>query len=211
MRSCPFIVVQNCSLCAADYCNGHDIACTARPDGDGGIAPQCSCQQFYAGKNCEKFSKGWLGGLGSFGAAVVLFVVLKVRQHYKNKHEALKEEWEIVNAENAELRSNWEIFPQELEYEKEVAHGMYGEVWIAQFQHMRVAVKKLKSSWVAGSMQTIYRTMLTDDFEKEAEALRRLRHENIVFFYGAGYDTGVYGACASWCMVYGVWWSHCGV
>lgn len=182
---------QNCSVCAEGWCNGHEIECTSHDanDGSGNMVPKCSCQHFYAGTNCEKFAKGWLAGFGVSGAVFVLLLVLKVRQHYTSKHKELLADWQMISDENAELRSNWEIFPDDLQFKEEVAHGMYGEVWIAKYQHLTVAVKKLKSSWVAGSMQTIYRTMLTDDFEKEAEALQRLKHENIVYFYGAGYDT----------------------
>ena len=64
---------------------------------------------------------------------------------------------------------------------------MYGEVWTAKFQHFDVAVKKLKSAWVDVSMRQEDRDEMTDSFQREADALRDLRHKNIVYFYGAGH------------------------
>ena len=45
-------------------------------------------------------------------------------------------------------------------------------------KRLRATVSEMDSSAVA-------------DFDHEVRLLRRLRHRNIVFFYGAGLDTGV--------------------
>ena len=68
------------------------------------------------------------------------------------------------------------------------SEGTFGEVWLAKYQKDKdVAVKKLKQMMMELDETT------REEFEREVEFLQRLRHENIVFFYGAGQerDTGV--------------------
>lgn len=64
-----------------------------------------------------------------------------------------------------------------------VAEGAFGEVWLGRYRQGDVAVKLLRQSLV--TMST-FNSSVTSNFQKEVKILRRLRHRNVVLFYGAG-------------------------
>jgi len=58
--------------------------------------------------------------------------------------------------------------------------GGFGEVWRCKLGETTVAVKKLLSHWLEADSTT------AEEFRCEAEILKKLRHPNIVMFFGAG-------------------------
>jgi serine/threonine protein kinase len=85
--------------------------------------------------------------------------------------------------EVAQLERAWLIDESELRYIKRIdttTPGAFGEVWLAEWDERKVAVKKLRES--ARSMDE----GVIEEFEAEVRFMRTLRHRNIVFFYGAG-------------------------
>jgi len=61
-----------------------------------------------------------------------------------------------------------------------LCRGGFGEVWKCQLGETTVAVKKLLSHWLEADSST------AEEFRCEAEILKKLRHPNIVLFFGAG-------------------------
>jgi len=61
-----------------------------------------------------------------------------------------------------------------------VYRGGYGEVWKCKLGETTVAVKKILSHWLESNSST------GDEFKCEVEILKKLRHPNIVLFFGAG-------------------------
>ena len=60
------------------------------------------------------------------------------------------------------------------------SRGGFGEVWKCKMGETSVAVKKLLSHWLESDSSTAI------EFESEVEILKKLRHPNIVMFFGAG-------------------------
>ena len=61
-----------------------------------------------------------------------------------------------------------------------------------------VAVKKLKSLWAALPGGDGAREELLKSFAIESEALMELRHKNILYYYGCGFETPDGGGAVVW-------------
>jgi hypothetical protein len=85
--------------------------------------------------------------------------------------------------EVAQLERAWLIDEADLKYVHRIdtaTPGAFGEVWLAEWDERKVAVKKLRQR--ARDMDE----GVIEEFESEVRFMRTLRHRNIVFFYGAG-------------------------
>ena len=79
-----------------------------------------------------------------------------------------------------QLRRVWEVREDELELIKCVSvNSASGDVWKARWDTQVVAVKMLKSD-------RFFFEQGLEDFEKEVDFLQRMRHPNLVRFFGAG-------------------------
>eukprot|EP00041_Stephanoeca_diplocostata_P017529 m.355265 g.355265 ORF g.355265 m.355265 type:complete len:956 (+) comp20735_c1_seq2:219-3086(+) len=83
-------------------------------------------------------------------------------------------------AENIEMKRAWEISEEDLLIKEQVAAGAFGTVWHATWGHVEVAVKMLKN---------VVDSMASDDFSHEVSFMQKIRHPNLVLFYGAGVTT----------------------
>eukprot|EP01102_Stenamoeba_stenopodia_P022126 TRINITY_DN911_c0_g1_i1.p1 TRINITY_DN911_c0_g1~~TRINITY_DN911_c0_g1_i1.p1 ORF type:complete len:1329 (-),score=324.89 TRINITY_DN911_c0_g1_i1:796-4782(-) len=79
-----------------------------------------------------------------------------------------------------ELKELWNIDPAAIQWEERLASGGFGEVWRCKLGETTVAVKKLLRHWLESDSST------ADEFKCEVEVLKKLRHSNIVLFFGAG-------------------------
>jgi len=120
----------------------------------------------------------------------------KWRSELKDQKLLLEEK----DKEIMELQSLWKVSPASIEWlqllsklvalilpmyiklspDQEIYRGGYGEVWKCKMGETEVAVKKLLSYWLMTDSSTAV------EFEREAEILKKLRHPNIVLFFGAG-------------------------
>ena len=87
----------------------------------------------------------------------------------------------LDHAEDSVLRLSrvWSIRESELMLHYHIAEGGFGEVWFGEYHGHAVAVKRLRNDVTLRGLM---------DFEREIELMCTLRHEHIVFFYGAGID-----------------------
>jgi len=70
-----------------------------------------------------------------------------------------------------------EILPTELDYGSKIGKGQYGTVYVGKCRGIQVAIKKLNEQNL--DAETI------EDFRKEVNILRSIRHPNLLLFMGA--------------------------
>jgi len=78
-----------------------------------------------------------------------------------------------------EWREKWDIPYEELRFGSKLGAGAFGEVFMAEWRGVIVAVKQLTRDDDGYSLETV------EDFQKEMVLLSRLKHPNIVPFIGA--------------------------
>eukprot|EP00041_Stephanoeca_diplocostata_P027037 m.738299 g.738299 ORF g.738299 m.738299 type:complete len:965 (-) comp23099_c0_seq7:224-3118(-) len=174
--------LANCTVCPSSYCNNHGV-CTA----ENGKAT-CDCHwAFDDGATCKGVQVFVLGGV-VFSVLLVIAVaaVLLKRMRrrilsYHIRSSRYQKLLEFRDEELTELQRAWLIDPAQVQIEKKIAEGTYGEVSVGVYQNFPVAVKMIRKA-----MQEWDLKQHTDEFEREIRLLRQLRHANIVFFYGAG-------------------------
>ncbi|KAF6001173.1 hypothetical protein F1559_000404 [Cyanidiococcus yangmingshanensis] len=79
---------------------------------------------------------------------------------------------------DSEWRAKWDIPYDELQLGSKLGSGAFGEVFMAEWRGLVVAVKQLTRDDDGFSLETV------EDFQKEMVLLSRLRHPNIVPFCG---------------------------
>ena len=84
-------------------------------------------------------------------------------------------------AENIEMKRAWEILEDDLVLEHELASGGFGSVWKAKWGHIDVAVKILRTT-IEGDGEGF----ASDEFNREVSFMQKIRHPNLLTFYGAG-------------------------
>eukprot|EP00039_Didymoeca_costata_P007294 m.98301 g.98301 ORF g.98301 m.98301 type:complete len:828 (+) comp13630_c0_seq1:241-2724(+) len=156
------------------------------------VSPNCSCIEHYdqdASGNCVYnraggFSLAFVIGsvaTGLFLGIVVVLGVQSVRSIKRLKKDLDLNEMllEKSNYELSEFKMSWRIYEEEITMVNKLDEGAYGEVWKAEWDGLTVAVKQLKAvllEWNKSAMQ---------EFESEVDFICKLRHRNIVRFFGA--------------------------
>jgi len=90
-------------------------------------------------------------------------------------------EKETLYAENIEMKRAWEIGENDLVLECVLASGAFGTVWKARWGHIEVAVKKLRMP-----LDDDVGGLANEDFNREVSFMQKIRHPNLLIFYGAG-------------------------
>ncbi|XP_050736021.1 tyrosine-protein kinase SRK3-like isoform X2 [Eriocheir sinensis] len=71
-----------------------------------------------------------------------------------------------------DVRDQWEIKAEELDFEKKLGSGSFGEVWLGKMNSVLVAIKMMREG-----------KMNPEDFLAEAKVMKELRHPNILTLY----------------------------
>ena len=175
---------QNCTLCdtSEDYC--HYGECYVRKEliVRNTFERRCSCSVGFTEDRSGKcvVPTAYVSSLGVilavFVACCVAFVVNKRLKARKLKsHRQLQE---LVA-----LNQVWKINPREIVLRERIdgdSPGGFGEVYKAEYREMTVAVKKLRSEHNGVRCYA-------QEFDREIEVMRTLRHPNIVLFFGGGH------------------------
>eukprot|EP00039_Didymoeca_costata_P032191 m.37028 g.37028 ORF g.37028 m.37028 type:complete len:468 (+) comp9230_c0_seq1:155-1558(+) len=151
----------------------------------------CSCVQFYtedAQGNCEPPVTGFslavvLGGTigGLFAGILVVFLVQFMRSFKRLKQDLDLNERLLKrsNFELSEFKMSWAIEKDELRMISKLDEGTFGEVWKAEWDGILVAVKRIR----AGLLELNESAM--QEFSLEVDSICKLRHRNVVRFFGA--------------------------
>lgn len=179
---------SSCNRCVSGYCSGHG-SCQAQPvtvfSESGGLSTHieahCTCQVGYSGNRCQT---PWLiylaSGIVAAGLVTLVIVVYirRLRRRQRHQERLLKE----ASSQLATLNRVFEIQADDVTLVRRVDSdaGASGEVWMGDWCGLTVAVKVLLESRFQMSEESAL------ELEREASALKTLRHRNIVLFFGAG-------------------------
>jgi hypothetical protein len=173
---------SSCSVCSADICHSHgDCQVLANSQ------IQCQCNFGYDSRSrCKsiQLSIVLLGFIILLSVAMIAVVVLLVFRHQRYKQQQMRAFCAIQLSQKAvkDLQGAFQIDSNEITFRERVdsdSPGGFGEVWLAEYRDLPVAVKKLKQSLIEPSFER--------HFAREIEFMKTIRHTNIVLFIGVGY------------------------
>ena len=170
----------NCSICFGhEVCHGQGTC-----EVNAGQMLACQCRFGFSGVDNCRVPYYYL--LLSAGLAIIVLLLVMLLRAARRRHHQQRQfhrQLSVTRSEVAQLTSAWKIDPDELVLRSRldtVQPGAYGEVWLADYRDMPVAVKRLQT------MHLRSRSRL--EFEREVKVMRTIRHPNIVLFLGAGLE-----------------------
>eukprot|EP00055_Hartaetosiga_balthica_P016027 m.98859 g.98859 ORF g.98859 m.98859 type:complete len:1251 (-) comp9023_c2_seq2:133-3885(-) len=177
--------ILECQVCVPDYCMSGTCVVS------GFFEPSCICDIGWGGGRCQTNFLQQIS-IGVFICIVIIVALYIAYRRFKKRlakvvsYNLLQEQLlEETKGELLELEQAWSIHPDEIEYLKRIdveSPGGFGQVWLAKFSDIKVAVKQLKHDIDTISVEE------KEEFEAEIKFMRRLRNRNIVYFYGAGFQ-----------------------
>lgn len=181
--------IMNCTVCKPGTCSGGGTCDLLEPTS--GIF-SCSCNFGYSGVRCET---NWGTPVLAVSGLAVFLVILSVGYLLWKRSRTLQDlkyagglrerllEDTIEEVEN--LKQAWVIDPSELELGHRIdkgSEGAQGAVFVATYKTFTVAVKQLRTAIALMDSASL------EDFSREVDVLRIIRHRNVVLFMGAGFD-----------------------
>ena len=161
--------IYDCNVCE-DYCM-YGVCLVVQSDGQ--PQPVCKCIVGFSGSRCQ-YPTYYLITLGIIAffvfLAIGIIVPVKIWRKRKNRERVLVEHVE-------ELQGVWQISEQEVVMQERIGRGGYGEVYLAEYRNLHVAVKLLRLTTEES---------VVNEFEREIKFMQTVRHPNIVLFLGAG-------------------------
>ena len=167
--------LKNCTCLAGKCVNGKCIV-------ENDFTTHCICNTGFTGPTCETPTT-YLEGIGTVVAALLIAVFLyniKSAREHKNTATYTRAELEIVAETVAELTDIWSVEVKEVEFDRMIGEGSFGDVWTAQYRDQTVAVKILKITEQDCTNEQL------QEFKDESELLRSIFHAHIVRFIGTG-------------------------
>ena len=165
--------IFNCSVCIPSVCIHGDCFVQQK---DGRPFPVCNCMVGFMGTNCS------LPTFYIIAATILLVAILIVCGtcgflHFKKRKQ--QRERQLCH-QVKELTSAWQVNVSELTIHNRIGSGGFGEVFMADYRDLTVAVKFLR---------TLADDSINREFEREIKFMQTIRHPNIVLFIGAGKQT----------------------
>ncbi|KAL0482287.1 serine/threonine-protein kinase/receptor [Acrasis kona] len=149
---------------------------------------KCTCNPLYFGPGCSIYLVNFLIACLLVAVFIILLPVLYkitklilalIKQHKVRRQMYAILQDRLAQTEDKLEHSNqgWMINLEDLVFVERITEGTYGVVFKGKYLESRVAIKLIKNSCSALD--------LDDEFVKEVEILKSLRHRNIVQFFGA--------------------------
>ena len=165
---------SNCTVCS-EICAFGGTCTATRPN----VEYECKCMFPFSGNTCKSFWPLLVFVASILVSAAVVFLIYKIVEYVrKARRYALDlqdREDEIDN-----LLEVWRIESDELTFIRKIGQGGFGEVWLAEYRELEVAVKILNEN------ERLFVDNSNEEFQREIDFMRQLRHPNIVLFLGAG-------------------------
>ena len=165
--------IKNCTSPVKKCANG---ICIVQSD----YTTMCICNAGFTGKLCD-IPTTYLIAIGTVLTllliAAFLYCIKRVKQH---KNVASYTRAEIAEETVAELFDIWSVDESEVDFDRMIGQGSFGDVWTAQYREQTVAVKVLKIRDEDCTNEQL------QEFKDEGELLRSIFHAHIVRFIGTG-------------------------
>jgi hypothetical protein len=175
---------KNCTLCdpSENYCHYGDCYLIKELVLQNKFERRCSCN---AGFTRDHRGKCVIptAYVVSLGVILAVFVACCVAFGVNRRFKARKLTSHRQLQEIAALNQVWKINPKEIVLKERIdgdSPGGFGEVYKAEYREMTVAVKKLRKEHNGVRCYA-------QEFDREIEVMRTLRHPNIVLFFGGGH------------------------
>lgn len=179
---------------------GNSVDCSVT--GDSKLAIKCQCApNFHQAKTLTCIHNPThsavleiiLAGIaGTVSGMLIILLVIWLKQRFSHLRGVLDLQQVLLEhqtTENYELRQAWSIDSRDIDFVRRIdisSPGAFGEVWLAQWDGLMVAVKRLRLQ------VSMVDDLALSEFEVEVDSLRKCRHRNIVRFFGAGtLDDGI--------------------
>lgn len=120
------------------------------------------------------------------GVAVLVVRYKKLRRKFHTTTETLDLKERLLQEKSEQLETLESLFlidAQDVAFERrldEATPGAFGEVWLGRWHDTPVAIKKLRVMLLMLDEESV------QEFNREVEFMRTMRHANLVLFYGAG-------------------------
>ena len=164
----------NCSECS-EICDFGGTCVATRPN----IEYECHCRFPFSGNTCKSFWPLLVFTASVLVSMAVIFLIYKIVQYVKRARRDAENLQEREN-EIGDLLEGWRIEGDEVNFVEKIGEGGFGEVWLAEYREMQVAVKILNEN------ERLFVDNSNELFQQEIDFMRHLRHPNIVLFLGAG-------------------------
>ena len=166
--------LTNCSECS-EICDFGGTCVATRPN----IEYECHCRFPFSGNTCKSFWPLLVFTASVLVSIAVIFLIYKIVQYVKRARRDAENLQEREN-EIGDLLEGWRIEGDEIKFVEKIGEGGFGEVWLAEYREMQVAVKILNEN------ERLFVDNSNELFQQEIDFMRHLRHPNIVLFLGAG-------------------------
>jgi serine/threonine protein kinase len=167
---------KSCNVCDRSRCRHGK--CTVDTE------VHCSCNLGYL--EVDHCGQPWLLIIPLVLLFVVVVTIFAVRSIRKRQRYQRLRRMQLLQSrrEIEEMSKGWEIQPDEVQLIHRIdehSPGACGEVWLSEWQGMRVAFKRLNKA-----LLELDEEGYTSEFDREVRFMRSIRHPNIVLFFGAG-------------------------
>ena len=167
---------DNCNICHGICSNGGSCVVT-KPN----VGYECSCPVLFTGPTCGNVGPVLGLASGITGGLILLYLIVRLVRYFRR----VKEDAQTIRERDAYIGDFIEggrIAERELTFGRSLGMGAFGEVMLAEYREIQVAVKILHH----GPNRPIMGSDTSQLFEQEIDFMRRTRHENIVLFLGWG-------------------------
>lgn len=183
-----------CDLCTTGWCSERGECKVINGQ------PRCECTFAYSGRQCEQRSLEMslviYGCIGAMWLALLAWLIklywnrAKLRQREQLSSITVSYHSKLL-AQEQEFDSAWEIKHEHIKVGDLIGSGAYGVIRRGKWGDHTVAIKALNEKWAynVGKYQRYGSgTVLAhSDFAEEIKTLRKMKHPNVVFCYGAGH------------------------
>ena len=167
---------DNCNICI-DICSNGGSCIVKRPN----YLYECRCLALFTGPTCGNVGPALGLASGIIGGLVLLYLVVQLVKYFNRVKQDAKRIRER-DAYIGDFIEGGRIDEIELTFGSSLGEGAFGEVMLAQYREIQVAVKILHQ----GPNKPIMGSDTSHLFEQEIDFMRRTRHKNIVLFLGWG-------------------------
>jgi N-acetylneuraminic acid mutarotase len=167
---------NDCNICYG-VCSNGGLCIVTIPN----FRYECRCPALFTGPTCGNIGPALGVASGITGGLILFYLIVRIVKYCRRvKEDAIRIRDRDVYI--GDFIEGGRIAERELTLGQRLGMGAFGEVRLAEYREIQVAVKILHH----GPNRPIMGSDAGELFEQEIDFMRRTRHENIVLFLGWG-------------------------